>query len=152
MNTDKELLLSCDLHAIPYFSLSTPDPILARCVSVYDGDTVTLAIVIYDKVEKIKARLLGIDTPEIRTRDDLEKKFGKEARDYLRSRILNKLVSIIIYCEDKYGRNLCELFEINQDTLERVQEVSINQEMIDKEYAFKYDGGTRQDWGEYLRR
>ncbi len=151
MNEDKKLLTNCDITTIPYFTLAAPDPILARCVSVYDGDTATLALVIHNKVQKIKGRFMGIDTPEIRTKDTLEKEYGKKARDYLRSRIQNQLVSVIIYGDDKYGRSLCEIFEIDQDTLEKKQERSINQEMIDENYAFKYDGGTRQDWGEYLR-
>ena len=72
----------------PYFYI-------AEVVKVYDGDTCTCVVDLGFKLSaRIKVRLVGIDTPEIRTKDLEEKKKGKETRDWLRERILGKKVMI----------------------------------------------------------
>ena len=54
-------------------------------VKVVDGDTVDVNIDLGFGVwlKKERVRLYGIDTPESRTRDLEEKKFGLLAKDYL---------------------------------------------------------------------
>mgnify|MGYP003330737066 FL=1 len=56
-----------------------------KIVKVVDGDTVDvdidLGFGIWMKNERV--RLFGIDTPESRTRDLEEKKYGKAAKAYL---------------------------------------------------------------------
>ena len=77
----------------------------AKITSVYDGDTVTgdvdLGFGIW--IKKQKFRLMGIDTPEIRTKDKDEKVRGYEARDRLRELILGKTVRIRSFGKGKYG-------------------------------------------------
>ena len=52
----------------------------AKVSKVVDGDTVDLDIDLgFGIWIKERCRLLGIDTPESRTRDQREKKFGKMA-------------------------------------------------------------------------
>ena len=57
----------------------------AKLVRVVDGDTVDIDIDlgfgVWLKNERI--RLYGIDTPESRTRDKVEKKFGKAAKAFV---------------------------------------------------------------------
>ena len=58
----------------------------AEVLSVYDGDTVTLMIDQGMKhFARVKVRLIGINTPEIRTKDLEEKERGYQAKDYLKS-------------------------------------------------------------------
>jgi micrococcal nuclease len=48
---------------------------VAEVVSVYDGDTCTCVVDLgFKTFQRIKVRLVGIDTPEIRTKDLEEKK------------------------------------------------------------------------------
>jgi len=102
----------------------------AKVLDVYDGDTVTLLIDIGFSIHlKERCRLIGINTPEIRTRDLEEKKNGYIARDYLRNLILNKDVIIETHKQGKYGRYLVEIFYNDE---------SINQKMLDKGYAEPY--------------
>ena len=74
----------------------------AKVVSVYDGDTCTCVIDLGFKLSvRVKVRLLGIDTPEVRTRDKEEKAKGLSTRDWLRERILDKDVLPAPEGEDK---------------------------------------------------
>ena len=68
----------------------------AKCVDCYDGDTCKLDIDVGFGIvlKKTVCRLRGINTPEIRGGIDEEKKRGYDARDYLRSLILNKPIII----------------------------------------------------------
>ena len=113
----------------------------AKIISVYDGDTVKAIFPLNGVMYKWNCRLTGIDTPEIRTSDRLQKKFGYEVRDHLRSKILNKVVTLKCQDLDKYGRLLTEIWFDQQN---------INQWLIDSDYAFAYDGGTKQSWSSYL--
>ena len=58
----------------------------ATIIKVVDGDTVDvdidLGFVIIMKDERV--RIMGIDTPESRTRDKVEKKFGLAAKTRLK--------------------------------------------------------------------
>ena len=116
--------------------------ITGKVVSVYDGDTVKCVFPLNDKFYKWNCRINGIDTPEIRTRSKLEKEMGYKARDFLREKILKKMVEIHCGEFDKYGRLLVNIKLDNQDMSEL---------LIKEGLAFRYDGGTKQDWDEYLR-
>lgn len=115
----------------------------AKVVSVYDGDTVKVVFPLNDKFYKWNCRLTGIDTPEIRTRCKEEKAYGYKVRDYLREKILNKVVMLKCGDFDKYGRLLTEIMCIGE-------ECSVNQWLIQNDYAFSYDGGTKKSWKEHL--
>ena len=56
-----------------------------KVVKVVDGDTVDLDIDLGFGVwlRKQRIRLYGIDTPESRTSDDVEKVYGLAAKDFL---------------------------------------------------------------------
>ena len=116
--------------------------ITGKVVSVYDGDTIKCVFPLNDKFYKWNCRINGIDTPEIRTRSKLEKDMGYKARDFLREKILKKMVEIHCGEFDKYGRLLVNIKLDNQDMSEL---------LIKEGLAFRYDGGTKQDWDEYLR-
>jgi micrococcal nuclease len=113
----------------------------AKVVSVYDGDTVKLVFPLTskepEKLYKWNCRLIDVDTPELRTRNLKEKEFGIKVRDALREKILNKVVTVNCQNFDKYGRLLAELF---------IEGQSVNNWLIENDYAIKYDGGTKTKW------
>ena len=115
----------------------------AKCVDVYDGDTIQLVFPLQDELFRWTCRLIGIDTPEIRTRNKKEKKFGYTVRDKLREQILNKVVTVKCDDFDKYGRLLVHIY-LDIDT------PSINEWLISNKFAFSYDGGKKKNWEEYL--
>ena len=109
----------------------------AKVVSVYDGDSIKVLFPLNGVLYKWTCRLYGIDTPEIRTRNLQEKEFGFKVRDLLRDKILNKIVQLNCKTMDKYGRLLVTVIH---------QETNINQWLIDNEYAYEYNGGTKKSW------
>ena len=111
-----------------------------RCivVKIVDGDTVDVDIDLGFGVwmKKQRIRLFGIDTPESRTRDLEEKKYGLAAKDYLVG-MLDDENGITLKthkdAEGKFGRILGELWR-NTNFADK----SINQYLIDKHHAVEY--------------
>ena len=101
-------------------------------ISVYDGDTVTADVDLGFGVwlRKQKFRLIGINTPEIRTRDLNEKKRGYAARDRLRELVLDKRVIVKSHGKGKYGRWLVDIIDDSGK--------SINQMLITEGHAKPY--------------
>lgn len=131
-----------NISNVPQFSLEGLET-EAKIYSVYDGDTVKAIFPLHDKLYKWNCRLTGVDTPELRTRCKIEKQYGYKVRDYLREKILNKVVKIKCGDFDKYGRLLVEIY-CNED------ECNVNKWLVDNNYAFSYDGGTKKSWKDYL--
>jgi micrococcal nuclease len=113
-------------------------------VSVIDGDTVDVDIDLgFDVIlRKQRVRLLGVDTPESRTRDLNEKKFG-----YLAKAVVEKfcpvgsrlLVETVLDGKGKFGRLLGI---IHSGT------VNVNQYLIDNHYAVPYYGQNKDEIAE----
>ena len=117
----------------------------AKCVHVYDGDTIHAVFKLPNSNEchKWVIRLMGIDTPEMKSKNAAEKAKATETRDYLKKMILDKIIVLDCLEFDKYGRLLANIY------LEGTPgEKSMNQTLIDNGYAKAYDGGTKEGWGE----
>jgi endonuclease YncB( thermonuclease family) len=123
-----DLLEKCIPSEIKRFSIN--GTYRAKVCKVYDGDTCTCIFEYSDnKLYKFSVRLSEIDTPEIKSQNADEREKAVKARDYLRSRILDKIVSLECDGFDKYGRILGKIY---------IEDTCINQEMIQKEYARVY--------------
>ena len=114
-------------------------------VKVIDGDTVDVNIDLGFGVwmKKQRIRLFGIDTPESRTRDLEEKKYGNIAKQYLKDS-LKKGTPVLRTHKDKsgkYGRILGEMLYINEEG----EMININQVMIEKHLAVAYHGQSKDD-------
>jgi micrococcal nuclease len=114
---------------------------VSKLLAVIDGDTIDVQIDLgFDVSFTSRVRLNGIDTPESRTTDLNEKKYGLESKEWLKHR-LESATTIVIRTEkpdssEKYGRILGTLF-INGET------ESINDQLVKGGYAWVYDGGTK---------
>lgn len=96
-----------------------------KVVDVYDGDTVTVLLNIDPKEEdlnlvfKFKVRMYGYNSEEIKlpknceNRDERKKK-ALEQRDWLREKVMNKIVYLECLGSDKYGRILGKIY-LNKD-------------------------------------
>jgi micrococcal nuclease len=108
---------------------------------VVDGDTIDVIIDLGFSISySSRVRLAGIDTPESRTRDKEEKILGLEAKKHLADR-LKAAKRIVIKTEkldssEKYGRILGWLYLDGETT-------SVNNQMIQKGYAWGYLGDTK---------
>lgn len=131
----------------------------AKVVYVYDGDTIRIVFPIHEKFYRWTCRLQGVDTPEIRTKCDIQKEYGYKVRDALKEKILNKVVMIKCGKFDKYGRLLVTIYDdfetVNDEQNNTVYGTktlnTINDWLIENNYAFSYDGGKKKDWSEYLK-
>jgi len=105
---------------------------------VVDGDTVDVDIDLGFGMsyKKQRVRLMGIDTPESRTRDLVEKLFGKASKKHLKELLSEGNISLRSHDKGKFGRILGELF---------VNDISINQKMIDDHHAVDYGGGNKAE-------
>jgi micrococcal nuclease len=108
---------------------------------VVDGDTIDVDIDLgFDISFSSRVRLAGIDTPESRTVDKIEKALGLESKEYLKKAIDGSKTVVIktekMDSSEKYGRILGWVFLDGS-------EVSINQKMIDEGYAWGYLGDTK---------
>jgi micrococcal nuclease len=110
-----------------------------KIVRVVDGDTVDVDIDLGFGVvfANQRVRLYGIDAPESRTRDLVEKKFGLYAKEFLKKR-LGKSCTLRTRLDGKgkFGRILGEFI---------VDGVNVNEEMVDKNMVVRYYGQSKDD-------
>jgi endonuclease YncB( thermonuclease family) len=115
-------------------------------IKVYDGDTITIASklpISQSEMYRFVVRLNGIDSPEIKSNNEEEKKVAKEARDYLTSKILHKSIDLKNITTEKYGRILADVYLGN---------TNINKLMIIERFSVEYNGGTKEppkSWVKY---
>jgi micrococcal nuclease len=106
-----------------------------------DGDTIDVDIDLgFDISFSSRVRLAGIDTPESRTTDKMEKALGLEAKAYLKNQI-ESAKTVVIKTEkmdssEKYGRILGWLFLDGSN-------ISMNEKMIEDGHAWGYLGDTK---------
>jgi micrococcal nuclease len=112
-----------------------------KVTKVVDGDTIDVDIDLGFNISfSSRVRLAGIDTPESRTTDKMEKALGLESKEYLKKAI-DASKTVVIKTEkmdssEKYGRILGWLFLDGS-------KVSVNEQMIADGYAWGYLGDTK---------
>jgi len=121
-----------------------------KVVKVVDGDTVDvdidLGFGIWMRNERV--RIMGIDTPESRTRDLVEKKFGLAAKERLKQLLGESTVlrtQIAKNGEDmkgKFGRILgdFDVYDAKTDAVRPVTKI-----LIDEGHAVLYFGGSKEE-------
>jgi len=114
---------------------------IKQVIKVVDGDTIDVDIDLGFSISySQRLRLAGIDTPESRTTDKLEKTLGLESKEYLKYK-LKDAKKIVVKTEkpdssEKYGRILGWIYLDGNDK-------SINEQMIEDGYAWPYMGETK---------
>jgi len=111
-----------------------------KVTRVVDGDTVDCILDLgFNIHHSCRVRLLGIDTPESRTRDREEKARGLLSKQALKDLLTEKDFVIKTHkkkAKGKFGRVLGELW---------IAEKNINKEMIELGYAVEYYGQSKED-------
>ena len=132
-----------DVSDAPFFTLEGHES-LAKIVKVYDADTVHALIEVLGTVYKWKCRIMHVDTPELRSRDENEKKHAYTAKEALSNLILNKIVKVKCFKFDMYGRVLIELTLMSDN--ETNEDIVIHEWLLQNGYANAYEGKTKQKW------
>lgn len=151
------------VHTIMLLSATEPPELSltgwrrARLLETHDGDTMKVAIVFRGKVVKVSVRLLGVNTPEVRTKNPEEKAAGVAARDFVAAWALpgcmnvggsyteaalkeayaatRVMLDVEFQGADKFGSRYLGRVHRNGECL--------NDLLISSGHAVAYDGGTK---------
>ncbi len=107
-------------------------------------------------LNKVRVRLYGIDTPELKPTKNLPNREehitkAKVARDFLSELIADKVIKVSFLSNDKYGRPLVKIFIEEIVSISHIfrisktitKEICLNDLMVEKGFAKKYDGKTK---------
>ena len=120
-----------------------PSPYSYRVKSIkkiIDGDTFDCILDLgFDVLLEARVRMMGIDTPESRTRDLTEKKFGLLAKEYLTEKLATEDIIVTTEVDNekgKFGRILGWVW---------ANGVNVNEKMIADHMAVAYEGQSKDD-------
>ena len=122
---------------------------VSKVTKVVDGDTIDVILDMgFDIMYKQRVRLFGIDTPESRTRDLEEKKYGLMAKELVLTLMPVGSMQTLITEKDKSGKfgRILGKFKVHEPNLDRY--VILNDFMIDNPYAVEYNGQSKQEIAE----
>jgi len=119
-----------------------------KILKVVDGDTVDVDIDLGFGVTLTdeRVRIMGIDTPESRTRDKVEKVFGKAAKKALQDMLGKTSILKTQINRDgedmkgKFGRILGD-FIVDRNG----QSISVVEALVEDGHAVDYYGGSKED-------
>ena len=118
----------------------------AKVIKVYDGDTVTIAVIENNKIVKYNVRLYGVDCEELKGGTDETKCKARLAKVYMENLLLDKMVKIYVMngrdiagekIKEKYGRLLSEIY-INGE--------NVSDLLLSTGLAKKYYGGAKNTY------
>lgn len=118
-----------------------------KVLKIVDGDTVDvdidLGFGIVLKEERV--RLVGIDTPESRTRDKVEKAFGLAAKDRVKQLLANKSGPILKTQINKKGEDMKGKFGRILGDFKSADGKLVTEIMIEEGHCVPYFGGSKED-------
>ena len=112
----------------------------AKVINIVDGDTIDVALDLgfHIIMNDLRIRLYGIDTPEVRTSDEVEKLQGQLSKQVVEQ--LCPVGSIVIIKTDiktdKFGRTLGNITNHNQ--------INVNEYLIEHHYALAYHDQNKE--------
>ena len=116
----------------------------ADITRVVDGDTCDVTLHLgFDILYKGRVRLTGIDTPESRTRDLEEKKYGLAAKEFVKQLVNGWEYAVLrtqkYDAKGKFGRILGDII---------VDKKSLSETMIKAHHAVPYHGQSKEEIAE----
>lgn len=114
---------------------------IKEILDIRDGDTIVALIDLgFSIFVKKTVRLCNIDSPETRTRNDLEKSYGLRAKERLKEYIESSESLIIATlkpdAKEKFGRVLGELYGEGQN-------LTASEMLLAENLVWYYDGGEK---------
>lgn len=105
--------------------------------NVVDGDTLDVTIDLgFGISQKQRVRMYGINTPELHSKDVMERRAAVSAKTFLEDQTINKRVRLrSVKSKDKFGRYLAEVWPA-----EGLAAESVNEMMIRVGLAKSWDG------------
>lgn len=96
----------------------------ARCIYIVDGDTVDCIVPTctmlalgkpYLHLNRVRIRVRGVNTPELRKGTAESKERGQIAKEYVRGLLEDKLVYLVFESNDDFGRALAYIYIDGED-------------------------------------
>lgn len=149
-------------HDFSKYDIKTPEFTLngtctnGRLVDIIDGDSLSIILPVFDNYYRYSVRINGIDTCELKSKNQENKTLALQARSCLLKlvtgkdypttlsrqeikQILNENV-FVVYLKcldfDKYGRLLAEIYTTGSH-------FCFSQHLLDNKLAYKYTGKTK---------
>lgn len=111
---------------------------------VYDGDTVFIGFVNRRLPIGVWLRVLGVDTPETRTRNAWEKKAGLLVKADVKAKIEGRIFPVRIDDHDKYGGRVDGTLYLDESC-----QTTLKDYLLSRGFAKVYTGkGARDSWTE----
>lgn len=104
-------------------------------VKVVDGDTIHVASPLGTSWYKFSVRVLGVDTPEIHSKDQKERDAAYLAKKFVVEHCLHKRVTFCEHVREKYGRVCAKVILPDGRDLAKV--------LIKENLGNPYSGGTK---------
>jgi micrococcal nuclease len=118
---------------------------MCKLERVVDGDTIDVKIDLgFDIHHSARVRMMGIDTPESRTRRLDEKALGLASKARLKELLKGKKIKLATSKEGKgkFGRVLADVITIDKEG----SEINCNNQLIKEGHARPYFGGSKVPW------
>ena len=118
-----------------------------KVTRVVDGDTIDVEVDLgFDIIHRARVRMMGIDTPESRTRNKAEKVLGLASKARLKELLTNRRVRLETSKEGKgkFGRILATVWTSDKKGVEEY--LNINEKLIEEGHARPYFGGSKVPW------
>jgi micrococcal nuclease len=126
----------------------------AKVLRTVDGDTIDLMVDLgFDVHHKIRVRLFGVNTPETRTKDVVEKEMGLKAKAFTHDWLEGHpevFVQTVADKNEKYGRVLANIYSGN--LVDDPSTACLNKDIIGAGYAREYFGIGDKTWNEYKKK
>lgn len=127
---------------------------MVKLISVYDGDTIKIATKLTknEELREYSLRVYGIDTPELRTKNVLEKRAAQAAKSTAIKLLQpSPLVWVEFMQEDKYGRLMGKVFSTRKTSngcrqSTYVKNRSLADQLIEMKQAKAYFGKAKTQW------
>ena len=116
-----------------------------KIIKIVDGDTVDvdldLGFGVWLRDERV--RIMGIDTPESRTSDAMEKIFGQAAKDRLNSLLGGE--AILLSQKTKGGENMKGKFGRILGNFKTIDGKDVAETLMNEGHAVAYNGGDKDN-------
>ena len=118
---------------------------------VVDGDTIDLDVDLGFKIWQLnmRVRLNGVDSPEKRTRNLLEKQFGYLATEEVERLcpVGSKVLLETVIEKGKFGRILGTILAIDPNVVDPTADpyINVNEYLIQSHYAVRYIGQAKSE-------
>lgn len=110
---------------------------------IVDGDTIEVTVKEWPPIigEKIRVRVRGIDTPELKGQCDAERKLAVKAREA--TELFLNCKSVVLYNLDR-GKFFRIVADVSCDG--GILSGSLSEFLLNRQLAVEYSGGARTNW------